>query len=412
VSRHAGTNSVRLRDRFEAAKLLIPDTRDTRVRLWGAFLLSAIVLMIGAALYRVPVDLWRLAFEPLGHGASTDLKKRFIEVHEWFAGRPVYGVVESADYPPASYLILFPLTHWPTLLTARLVAALSMTAALGWLTTITVEASGSQARAIRWFAALLPLSMYATAANIRIGQVGIYLMPLLLVGTLLLAGRERSWRKDLVGSALLTAALVKPTFSVPFMWIAFFRGGIRPMVMIPLLYVVLTVVAASFQDSSLPELIRGWLGQSGNVEFITAHANIHTWLGLAGLEQFLLPASLLVLLAAGAWTWWYRRGDIWILLGVAAIVSRFWSYHRWYDDILMLVPLITLLRMIVSREATGRADWIAIALMVSIWAFGLAPEQVRTAPAPWGQIFKVIKATTWLATLAVLLVRARPPAAR
>jgi len=368
--------------------------------------------MIGAALYRVPVDLWRLAFEPLGHGASTDLKKRFIEIHEWFAGRPVYGMVESADYPPASYVILFPLLFWPTLETARLVAALSMTAALAWLTTVMIKASESQDRALRWFAALLPLSMYATAANIRIGQVGIYLMPLLLVGTLLLAERERSWKKDLVGSILLTAALVKPTLSVPFMWIAFFRGGIRPMVMIPFLYVVLTVVAASFQHSSLPALVQGWLGQSGNVEFNTAHANVHTWLGMAGMEQYLLPASLLVLLAAGAWTWWYRRGDIWILLGVAAIVSRFWSYHRWYDDILLLVPLVTLLRMVVTRQAAGRADWVAMALVVLIWGFGIAPAQVLSAPPPWSDLFKAAKTTTWLATLALLLVRARPAAAR
>ena len=394
------------------APLLTDTDRDATARLWRAFLLSAVVVMVAAALYRVPFELWRLAFEPLGQGASTDLKKRFIEVVEWFAGRPVYGVVESADYPPASYLILFPLVHWPTLDAARAVAAISMAAALAWLTVITVRASGSSDRAVRLFAALLPLSMYATAANIRIGQVGIYLMPLLVAGTLLLAEKERSWKSDVLASVLLVAALVKPTFSVPFMWIAFFRGGIRPMVMIPLLYVALTVVASAFQDASIPALVRGWLGQSEMVEFNTAHANIYTWLGAVGLERYLLPASLFILIASGVWTWWHRRSDIWILLAVAAIVSRIWSYHRWYDDILMLIPLVTLLRMIVTGRAAGRADRLAMVLVVLIWAFGMAPASVRTAPAPWSAIFKIAKTTTWLATLGLLLVRVRPRAAR
>lgn len=394
------------------ALLLTVTDRDATARLWRAFLLSAVVVMVAGALYRVPFELWRLAFEPLGQGASTDLKKRFIEVVEWFAGRPVYGAVESADYPPASYLILFPLVHWPTLEAARVVAAISMAAALAWLTVITVRACGSQDRMVRLFAALLPLSMYATAANLRIGQVGVYLIPLLLAGTLLLAEEERSWKSDIVASVLLVAALVKPTFSVPFMWIAFFRGGLRPALLISGLYAALTVAASAFQDASIPALVQGWLGQSGNVEFNTAHANIHTWLGVAGLEQYLLPGSLLVLLAFGAWTWWYRRGDIWILLAVAAIVSRFWSYHRWYDDILMLIPLIALLRMIVVERAVGRADRLAMVLAALIWAFGIAPAQVLSAPAPWSDIFKIAKTTTWLATLGLLLVRARPRAIR
>lgn len=386
---------------------LMPADRDATARLWRAFLLSAVVVMFGAFLFRIPYDFWRLAFEPKGHSAASDLRFRFVELHAWFAGNPVYGAIESADYPPASYVILLPLVGWPTFEIARLLAVVSMAAALAWLCALSVRGAGSIDRNVRLFALLVPLSMYATTATVRIGQLGVYLMAFLLAGILLLAERERTWKSDLLAAVLLAGALVKPTFSVPFMWIAFFRGGLRPTILIPGLYVLLTLVAAAFQDASLPMLIQGWLGQSAQVDFRTGHANVYTWLGMLGLEKHLLAGSILVLLASGLWTWWYRRGDIWILLGVAAIVARIWSWHHWYDDILLLVPLITLVRMATVRRSGGRADWIAMALLGLIWAFGIAPYEVRNAPPPWGDLFKIAKATTWLATLGLLLVRVR-----
>lgn len=388
------------------------EDRDITARFWSAFLLAAAVVMFGAALARVPSELWRLAAEPVGHGAAGDLRFRFIEVREWFSGRPVYGIIESADYPPASYLILIPLVGWPTLEMARVVASLSMVAALAWLTRATVRVTGSDDRRVRWFAVWLPLAMYATAASIRVGQIGVYLIVLLMAGILLLDRVRRTWKTDIAASALLVLALVKPTFSVPFMWIAFFRGGIRPALLISGGYVVLTLIAASFQDASLPVLVQGWLGQSAFFEFNPGHANLYTWLDAIGLERFVLPGSLILLFLFGFWTWWHRRSDLWLLLGSAAIVSRIWTFHRWYDDILMLFPMISLLRVIGTGSSAGRLERLAMVLIALICAFGIAPYVVRAAPPPWGDLFKVAKASVWLATLGFLLIRARKVAVR
>jgi hypothetical protein len=373
--------------------------------LWRRFLLIAACLMAAAALYRVPLELGRLAFEPLGSGASTDLVKRFREVHAWFAGSPVYGVIESADYPPASYIVMFPLTHWSTLEITRIVWAVSTIAALAWLCVIAIRESGATSAREKWFMALLPLSAYATAATIRIGQMGIHLLPVLLAGTLLVAREQRSWRRDLVGAGLLVAALIKPTFAVPFFWVAFFRGGVRFTALAVGGYLALTFWGAAYQQDSLPALIQGWLGQSGNVEATTAHANVFSWLGRAGLEAWYLPASLMVLGAAGIWTWWNRAADAWLLVAVASIVARFWSYHRWYDDLLMLPPMIVLFQMITDGGRAGRRDLLAMGLLVVNWAFWLAPAQVLQAPPPWSDLFKIAKTATWLTMLVVLMVR-------
>lgn len=382
-----------------------------RDQLWRVFLLLACCLMVAATLYRVPLELSRLAFEPMGSGASTDLVKRFREVHAWFAGQPVYGVIESADYPPASYIVMFPFVHWPTLELTRLVWTLSTIAAMAWFCVITVRESGAETKVEKLFAALMPLATYATAANIRIGQMGLHLVPLLLCGLLMLARQQQSLRRDLVAGGLLVAALIKPTFSVPFFWVAFFRGGVQFTAIAVIAYIALTLWGAAYQQDGLVDLIQGWLGQSGNVEANTAHANLHTWLGSAGLQDWYMPGSLAVLAAAGLWTWYYRKSDLWLLIAVAALVSRFWSYHRWYDDILLIPPMIALFRAVKTGERTGRRDIVAMMFLVLVWAFGMAPAQVLSFPAPWGDMFKIAKTLTWTLLLAELMIRthrARP----
>ncbi len=383
---------------------LAPDSAQ-RDQLWRNFLLIAACLMAAAALYRVPLELSRLAFEPLGNGASTDLVKRFREVQAWFDGRPVYGVIESADYPPASYIVMYPFVHWPTLEITRLVWTATTIAGLTWLCFITVRESGARTAVERVFVALLPLATYATAANIRIGQMGLHLVPLLLAGLLMLAYQERSWKRDLLATGLLVAALIKPTFSVPFFWVAFFRGGIRLTALVVGGYVALTLWGAAYQHDSLPVLIQGWLGQSGNVEATTAHANLHTWLGGAGLQDWYMPGSLIVLTVAGAWTWWYRDADPWLLIGVASLVARFWSYHRWYDDILLLPAMIALYRIITVKEREGQRDLLAMGLFVLVWGFSISPAQFLEMPAPWSNLFKGAKTITWILLLIEFLRR-------
>jgi hypothetical protein len=384
-----------------------PAARDSASRSWRAFVIVAVALMAVAACYRLPVEGARLVFEAPGRGAAMDLLLRYTEVREWFAGRPVYGVVESADYPPATYLLLFPFVHWPTPEIARILWALASAAALAALSLVTLRAMQPRNGAERAFAILLPLSMYATAATIRLGQMGVLLLPLLVIGTLALLQQPRSWRRDLLASALLVAAVVKPTFSPPLLWLAFFRGGLRPTLLICGSYVALTLIAVTFQDASLSELLHGWMGQRNNIDFGNAHGNIYSWLDAAGLGRWLIPASLTLLFSLGAWVWSHRDADPWSLLAVSAIVARIWTYHHHYDDLLMLLPLIALFRSVGAAQAEGRHDRLGMVVLMLLWAFSVAPAQALAAPGIWGAVFKSAKTATWLVTLSLLLVRTR-----
>ena len=90
------------------------------------------------------------------------------------------------------------------------------------------------------------------------------------------------------------------------------------------------------------------------VEWGTArggYANEHSWLEAIKLEGLEGPASLLALMILGFWVYRYRRADIWILMGVTALVARFWTYHMWYDDLLILLPMVALFRIANQRRA-------------------------------------------------------------
>src|SRR6266542_879618 len=92
----------------------------------------AIVLMIITTPHRLAVGLSRLLWERAPVGA-VDLRLRYKEVHNWFAGSSVYGKVQGPVYPPASYLLLWPFLGWSTLTSALWLWAATTVVALGWL---------------------------------------------------------------------------------------------------------------------------------------------------------------------------------------------------------------------------------------------------------------------------------------
>lgn len=373
---------------------------------------AAVALMALAALVWLGYEFWRLLWQP-GRMGAIDLRQRHAEVHGWFAGRPVYRELGHAVYPPASYVILWPLLGWLAVTPARWLWAATTVATLAWLIYLVVRESGAHTPLERAFAALIPPSMYATGAAIGNGQLIVHLLPALVAGLVLLHRGRRGWHQDLLAAALVMAALVKPTISAPFFWIVLFvPGRLRPALLVLLGYLLLTLFAASFQEVGLATLIDEWL-QSGSGAAVggsveaPGYTNVHSWLGAAGLEEWNLPASLLVLGALGFWTHRHRHGDLWLLLGVAALIARFWTYHRWYDDLLILLPMVALFRIAMRGPATDGSDVLAGALLATTTVAMLAPGGLYLLPAPWNMLYVAGQITAWMIVLIFLLDRAR-----
>lgn len=374
---------------------------------YGVTLLRyAVPLMAVVALVWLGYQFWRLIWgsEPIWPSSpvgAVDLMMRYDEVHGWFSGRLVYGG-PNAGYPPASFVLLWPLLGWLDLSPARWLWAVASMATLGWLIILLLRESGADKPIERAFVALIPLAIYPTGATIGNGQLMVLLLPALVAGLTGLHG-QRGWRDDLLAAILMLIALVKPSISVPFFWILLFVPRTwRSAALVIFGYLALTLFAASFQDSSLLVLLQEWLAGVSGLASWGGYANLHTVLAALGLENWSLAASLLVLAALGVWIYRHRHSDIWLLLGVTALVTRFWTYHGWYDDLLILLPMIALFRVAkqttITRERVVAGTLLAITLIIM-----LAPGGLYLLPPPLNTLYMIGQTIILLIGLIVLI---------
>jgi hypothetical protein len=378
---------------------------------------------------------------------AIDVQNRYFETQAWFDGEYVYGLT-TAVYPPASYALLkivFNGLSWNVVKPLWFLASL---ASVVWLSRCLIQQSGAQTQAERLFVGLLPFACYATGAALGNGQLALFALPLVL-GAVLLLNRPSATQRDVwLGSLGMVFALVQPTLSAPFFWLFLWVLPRRkPAVLVVCGYLALTAIAVALQiGAKRPESrsnVGAMRGGAANVRkqapgpssttqdapphdrkvagggwFILekwsrrassgvrrgselgGYASLPNLLVARNMERFNTTVSLLVLALLGAWIRRHRQRDLWLLLGVTAIVARFWTYHRWYDDLLLIVPMVTLFRITKQSRGDVRHRWIATALFLWMWIFLLAPGVLYTFRNPTPLV--AVQVTSWIAALAFL----------
>ena len=118
-------------------------------------------------------------------------------------------------YPPASFLMFWPLLGWLSGTPARWLWAVTSVAMVIWLVRMIVSELHLKTRMERWSVLLYILAVYSTGITIGNGQIILHLLPPLLIGIVWLYQQPRRWNHDLIISVLLLFALIKPSVSVP-----------------------------------------------------------------------------------------------------------------------------------------------------------------------------------------------------
>ena len=363
----------------------------------------SIVLLALYACAKLGDEFYRLTLRPDRPGA-IDLKLRYREVHEWFAGNPVYGRIPQAVYPPATYAILWPFLGWMSLGAARWFWAATSAGALAWLAVLLVRESGAQDRPERWFVALMPLSLIGTGVCLGNGQLTIHLLLALLTGLVLMCRPGGSWGRDAAAAGLMVIALAKPSIAAPFFWIALFAPGrLRPAALTLVFYGLLTVGAAHFQKPGLFELMGQWLKFAPMEVAEQGYADLHKWMTLLGLKAYALHVSLAVLAAAGIWVYQHRRADLWLQLAVVAMVARLWTYHRQYDNMLLLPPMLVFFRVAREDAEVERRTAAGLLLALLLVALMFPARMLEWWPQPWPFLFSLVHTALFLAALVFLL---------
>jgi hypothetical protein len=367
------------------------------------FLRLAIVLMAVLALLKLGTEFWRLLLDTGPNGAK-DLRYLHELVYRWFTGRHVYSDLKTAVYPPASYVILWPLLGWLAVTPARWLWAVTSAGALVALAYLTVRKSGAETPLERAFVVLMLLSMNATGVTIGNGQLILHLLPLLITGLCMAHRIRNSWVGDLLIAGLVLVTLVKPSVTVPFLWIILiYPSKLRLALLISSGYIALTFFAGSFQDLGLLRLLQEWLASASAEAVKGGYADFHIWLSILGLKEWILPASLLMLAALGGWTYRYREMDLWLLLAVSALVARLWTYHRLYDNLLLLLPEVALFRITKQERFSNGDDLVAGVLLGLVLLVMLAPARLLIYPSPWDWVYKAGQPIIWIGVLIFLL---------
>jgi hypothetical protein len=414
------------------------DERTSKIQIWwdihGKMLMSvAVVIMIIAAAVWLGYQFWRLflglkpvwSTSPIG---AVDLKWRHGQVQRLFQeGESPISLFKSGGYPPASYVILWPLLGWLEISSARLLWGLTSIAILLWFINFILKESGASTRLERTFVSLIPLSVYATGATIGNGQLALHVLPLLVFAVLLIRRDRFSWIDDIIASVLLIFCLVKPNISIPFFWIILFSPSkirLRPAILVIFGYIALTSFAFLQENKTkvsikIPENssginkikdtladIVGAVESSGYWGVEYRYADLAAWLSSLNLNELILPAILLVFLALGLWIYIYRNVDSWILLGVVAITTRFWMYHRWYDDLLIMIPLITLFRITKRGSFFKNNNLVSGGLLAITLLSLLAPGGLYLFKTPWNKIYAMGQAIVWMLLLIFLMYQA------
>lgn len=385
-----------------------------------SLLACAVGLMSIISLVWLGYESWRLLFEPkllFGRKVLTggiDLKILHDFVHGWFAGVPVYDdntglkfPARLATFPPASYLLTWPLLGWLGFSGTRVLWMAATLFSLAFLVRTFARESGSQKPLERVLSGLIPLAAYPSGAAIGNGQFTIVVVACLMASLLLLARGEDRWDTDIAASCLFLVALIKPHISAPFFWmVLFIPGRMRPALLISGGYCALTIFASCWQEAGPVSLLADWISRATNAAGVAGYVNLHMLLAVFGLERFGLHLSLLLLSGLGVTIYCFRRSDFLLLLGITSITARLWTYHQWYDDLLILLSMPALLRIVHSHAACPAAARTAGILFSANLVLMLVPGGQFLVPPPADDFYRAALAFSWVASLFFLLHRA------
>ncbi|MHC4263073.1 MAG: glycosyltransferase 87 family protein [Planctomycetota bacterium] len=383
---------------------------------------------------------WRALEEPGPRGA-IDLRNRFVETEAWFEGKKVYARYHDAMYPPASYALLAPAIVPFKFPTARIVWFCFELLCVVAIVLALIHACGARAPNERRLWAFMVLGTYPLGASIGNGQLGAPTLAALLGMAVLLGvsdtAQRVAWGRGVLAACLLLVALAKPTLAAPFFWVLLVRGGWRAAVACVLGYVALTFAASWPQDAGPIDLLRDWVRRAeigarygasvgeGAIKVVTegggggggggrssglriTHVNAHSLLSAFGLAKHGALVTLAALAALGAWVGVFRRAHLWVLIGSAGVVARSMSYHAWYDDVVLILPLVALWRLAKGLDHTSPALRRAARLLFGLdLALLLAPGGIYALPRVPANIVAVTHALALLATLVLFAAVAR-----
>ena len=180
-------------------------------------------------------------------------------------------------------------------------------------------------------------------------------------------------KRDLLAGLFLGMALLKPQIAALFVCALLVKGNYRALagvaiaVLAGYLYLCLMTQALPWTVSlEWLEYVRSFPSWPG-----LGLLNVLEYCGVSQHVGIVLVAITLGLLAV-ILTFYLRRAPYFLLFAILCVIARFWSYHQWYDNGMLLFLLIAFYRFAGSSGQACRT--IALSFFglvgVTLWAPG------------------------------------------
>lgn len=302
------------------------------------------------------------------------------------------GPVRSGGYPPWAFLTGFffvPNFSWQT---TRFYHGLLNIISLIVLAIFSYSATVPKNKAQAFLAVASSLAISSNCTALRVGQYGLIINAFLIGAFWMSQNRKYSW-----AGLFLGLALVKPNISAFYFLIFLVRRQFKIIIVFFLYLIFATFLISLLTKVSPISMFEDLINQLNY--FVLKGTSLINYLNF----NKKIEPSLLIFMLGGVSLisllmlfYWFRNASLLTLFAVSCVMARLCTYHRIYDDVMLVFLLLAFLKMLYENPQISKIV-VFILLGLSLWL----PAGVSTfVKSPW----TIFQFTIWVIALGYILI--------
>jgi hypothetical protein len=343
---------------------------------------------------------YTLAFDSSPSG-GRDLLERWKEQQYIYLGiypyrmntadiNPELGRISSGGYPPWAFFtgfLMFPPISWTL---TRFYQVFLNLISLGILSRFSYQLGLPFGKLSAYFFVVTSLAISSNCTTLNNGQYGLIVNALLIIVYWLL-----QVNKNYLAGVFMGIALVKPNISAPYLLSLAIKRKFKTVILAFIYIICATFAIARTTRLNFEEVIGRFLNQ---IKYVaddgTSGINILIKFGIGKEITLFLLTAIAVVLGIVIFQK-LRHTSLLTLFAAASVIGRVFTYHRAYDDLMLVFLLLALLTLTFSHPT--RLNIIILSLLgLTLWL----PLNLQNFASPYWSIFQSI---VWLVSLAYLL---------
>jgi Glycosyltransferase family 87 len=307
---------------------------------------------------------------------------------------PAIGAVESGGYPPWAFFTGFIFVPGVSLNLARYYFAALNLVSLVIVAIFAYRIGIPYGRVEALFSMSACLAFGSNGTTLLNGQYGI-IINAFLIG--MFWGIEK--RKNIWTGLCLAIAMVKPNISALYFFILIVRRQFKAL-MAFFIYIIgasliiwlIVKIDPIYMSQRIVKQTKYFADDGYSV------VNFLTNFSIDPIVATLLLAAIGLLAMTGIFAIW-RNSSLLTLFAIASVIGRVWTYHRFYDNVMLVFFLLALIEMSFKNPRPLNLSMMML-VAITLWLPGSIVEIDN-----FGAIVEYIQLVIWIAALIYLLLQ-------